>query len=164
MLRHCGLIAPYVDTDLGKHWLEEWFVALRLRPIISINIDSSSLWSSTIRLRAILQARLHPKITEINGKINHFSKLSFKSPRVKWVNIVFAQHKNIYGNDLSKRKPAYLPRWFHFFKTSMPFIFCVVCLHFDLAHCINFGLGKRFTYGIWLRILPPNTHAPKHVL
>ena len=46
-LTQYGLVMPYGDTDLGQHWLRQWFVVWQYQGITSANVGLSSklgLW------------------------------------------------------------------------------------------------------------------------
>ena len=70
-LNHCDLVTPYGDKDLGQHWPRQWFVAWRHQAITWTNVDLSSVRSSGIHLRAILQDMSQPSVTEISLKITN---------------------------------------------------------------------------------------------
>ena len=53
-LSHCGLVTPYGDMELGRHWLRQWLVAWRHQAITWTNVDSSLVRSHGILLRALL--------------------------------------------------------------------------------------------------------------
>ena len=69
MLTHCGLVTPYVDRDLGQHWLKLWLVAWWHQAITWTNVDWSSVKSSDIHIRAISREMPQPSINEICLKI-----------------------------------------------------------------------------------------------
>ena len=62
-LTHCGLVKPYGDINLCQHWLKQWLVAWQHQAITWTNVDLSSLRTSGIHLRAILQEIHQPSVT-----------------------------------------------------------------------------------------------------
>ena len=76
MWTHWGLVTPYGNTDLGQHWLRYWLVAWWQQAITWTNVDLSSIRSSVIHLRAILQKISQPTMIKISLKITY---LKFRS-------------------------------------------------------------------------------------
>ena len=73
---------PYGNIDLGQDRLRQWLVAWWHQAIARTNVDSSSVTSSEIRLRAISQEIHQPFATKISLKFFFYlSKISFKSSR-----------------------------------------------------------------------------------
>ena len=70
-LTHWGLVTPYGDKDLGRHWLRYWLVAWRHQVITWTNVDLSLVRSSDIHIRASSQEVPEPSITEIIWKIKY---------------------------------------------------------------------------------------------
>ena len=70
-LTHCGLVTPYGDINLGQHWLRQWLVVWQHQTITWTNVDLSSVRSSGIHLRAILQEIPQSSVTEISLKITY---------------------------------------------------------------------------------------------
>ena len=66
-LSHCGLVTPYVDTNLGQYWLRYW----RHQAITSTNVDLSSVKSSDIHLKTIALETSQPPITKISFKMTY---------------------------------------------------------------------------------------------
>ena len=62
-------VTPYVDRDLGHHWLRQLLVAWRHQAITWTKGDLSSVRSNDLRLRASSQEIPQPSITEIIWKI-----------------------------------------------------------------------------------------------
>ena len=60
MSQHSHLIRPHSNTNLGQHWLRQWFIARSHKAITWTNVDLSSKVFCGIHLRAISQ-ELHPK-------------------------------------------------------------------------------------------------------
>ena len=50
---HCGLVTPYVNIDLGQHWLKQWLGAWWHQAMTWNNVDFSLLRFSGIHQRAI---------------------------------------------------------------------------------------------------------------
>ena len=69
-------MTPYGDINLGQHRLRQWLVAWRHQAITWTNVDLSSVRSSGIHLRAILQEIPQPSVTEINLKITYLKLCS----------------------------------------------------------------------------------------
>ena len=65
ILTHCGLSTPYGDINLGQHYLRKWLSAWRHQAIIRTK-DLSSVKSSGIHLRVILQEIPQVSVTEIS--------------------------------------------------------------------------------------------------
>ena len=63
MLTHYGIV--------GQHWLRYWLVAWRHQAITWTNVDSSSMKSSDIHIRAISQEMPQPSIPKIHLKITY---------------------------------------------------------------------------------------------
>ena len=70
-LNHCCLLTPYGDINLGQHWLRLWLAAWRHQAITWTNVDLSSVRSTGIHLRAILQEIPQPSVSEISLKITY---------------------------------------------------------------------------------------------
>ena len=64
-------MTPYVDIDLGQHWLICWRVAWRRQAITRINVDSSSVRSGGIHLWAISQKLLKLSILGVSLNITY---------------------------------------------------------------------------------------------
>ena len=68
-LTHCVLVTPYGGRDLGQLWFRQWLVAWRHQVITWTNVDSSSLRSHDVYLRAISLEISQPSVTKISLKI-----------------------------------------------------------------------------------------------
>ena len=79
ILTPCGLVTPYGDINLGQHWLRQWLVAWRHQAITWTSVDLSSVRSSGIHLRAILQEIPQPSVTWVNEISLKISYLKFCS-------------------------------------------------------------------------------------
>ena len=56
VLTHCGLVMPYNEIDLGRHWLRQLLLVWRHQAITWTNVDLSSVgFFCVIHLRAISQ-------------------------------------------------------------------------------------------------------------
>ena len=64
-----GLVTPYVDTDLGQHWLRQWLVAWGHQTITWTNLDLSSVRSGSRFLMSISQEKTQTSVTKISSKI-----------------------------------------------------------------------------------------------
>ena len=78
ILTHCGLVTPYGDMDLCRHWFRLWLVAWWHQAITWTNVDWSSVKSSDIHIRAI-------SLEMPNAFGNYISTISFKFPRGQWI-------------------------------------------------------------------------------
>ena len=61
-LNHGGLVAPYDDTDLGKHGLRWWIGTGRYQAITWTNVDLSSMGLCGVHLKAVSQEVLKNSI------------------------------------------------------------------------------------------------------
>ena len=91
-LTHRGLVLPYGDINLGQHWLREWLVAWCHQAITWTNVDLSSVRSSGIHLRAILQEIPQPSVNEISLKITYL-KFCSNLPGADELNSISISHK-----------------------------------------------------------------------
>ena len=53
ILTHWGLVTPHGDKELSQPWLRQWLVAWQHQAITWTNVDSSSVRSLSIHLRAL---------------------------------------------------------------------------------------------------------------
>ena len=66
---HCGLVTPYVNTDLGQHWLRQWLGAVRHQAITWTNVDFSSVRSSDNHPKAGSQRCLSHQLLKLAWKL-----------------------------------------------------------------------------------------------
>ena len=65
-LTHYSVVTPYVDINIGQHWLRWWLLAWRHQAITWINVDVSSAgiaWLCTFSLLAHLNSKRHIKLS-----------------------------------------------------------------------------------------------------
>ena len=93
---HCGLVMPYGDINLGQHCLK-WLVAWQHQAIACPSVDLSSVGSSGINLRAILQEIHRPSNTKISLKIKY---IEFHSNLlgINKLKLHSIEHCSSYGN------------------------------------------------------------------
>ena len=85
---------PFVDIDLGQHWLRLWLVACQHQAITWTDVDLSSVRSSDIHLRAVSQEIPQPLIVKTSLEITY---LKF--------------HSNLPGANELKDAPGIVQEW-----------------------------------------------------
>ena len=80
-----GLVTPYGDSDLGKHWLRQWLVAWRHQAITWTHVDLSSEGFCGILQRTVSQELLKVSIQDMSLK-KTFWKLFSNLPEANELN------------------------------------------------------------------------------